>query len=97
MTRTHPPHTQVLAATPEDSQERFNARKLWPSFAKRLRDVGPAAPVVAGLITGSQDKEETLSELYGGKSAAPGVRGQAEHIQPLSRSINTADQGPECR
>eukprot|EP00195_Chlamydomonas_chlamydogama_P005781 CAMPEP_0202901364 /NCGR_PEP_ID=MMETSP1392-20130828/14212_1 /ASSEMBLY_ACC=CAM_ASM_000868 /TAXON_ID=225041 /ORGANISM="Chlamydomonas chlamydogama, Strain SAG 11-48b" /LENGTH=183 /DNA_ID=CAMNT_0049587913 /DNA_START=191 /DNA_END=742 /DNA_ORIENTATION=- len=63
-----------IAATPEDSQTRFVSRKLWPAFAKRLREAGPAAPVVAALITGGQDKEVTLSEEYGGKAGEqPGV------------------------
>jgi hypothetical protein len=37
--RARPPPAQALAATPSDSQERFEARKLWPGFAKRLRQV----------------------------------------------------------
>lgn len=39
---------------------------LRPSFAKRLRTVAEAGPVIAALVTGSEDKESTLSELYGG-------------------------------
>ncbi len=62
-----------LASTAQDSQERFEARKLWPGFAKRLRDVGPAAPIIAALVTGAKDSEATLSETYGGKSQEPGV------------------------
>jgi hypothetical protein len=50
---------QVIAATALDSQERFYARKLWPGFAKRLRAVQEAAPVVAALNAGV-DKESTL-------------------------------------
>lgn len=59
---------QGIAATSPDSAERFQARKLWPSLAKRLRLVAEAAPVVAGIVTGG-DKEATLSEMYGGKGA----------------------------
>ncbi|KAG1664010.1 hypothetical protein FOA52_010526 [Chlamydomonas sp. UWO 241] len=55
-----------IAATPLDSGLRFQSRKLWPAFAKTLREVGPAAPVVAALVNGGGDSEATLSELYGG-------------------------------
>ncbi len=67
-------HTlQEIAATPEDSELRFVSRKLWPAFAKTLREAGPAAPIVAALISGG-DKEATLSEEYGGVAGAqPGV------------------------
>lgn len=58
------PGTQALSQTAEDSQERFVSRRLLPGMAKRLRQVGVAAPVVAALITG--DKEGSLSEMYGG-------------------------------
>ncbi len=57
-------HTQQLAATPADSEERVAARSRLPTFAKYLREVGPATPVVAGLVTG--DSEGTLTEAYGG-------------------------------
>ncbi|GLC71186.1 hypothetical protein PLESTF_001083600 [Pleodorina starrii] len=60
---------QGIAATPSDSQERFRARAFWPAYAMRLRAVAEAAPVVAGLVTGASDKEETLSGYYGGKAA----------------------------
>lgn len=54
-----------VVASPLDSQERFYARKMWPAYAKWLREVGPSAPVVSGIIAGT-DKEATLSEEYGG-------------------------------
>ncbi|CAK0779428.1 hypothetical protein CVIRNUC_004772 [Coccomyxa viridis] len=54
-----------LAATPRDSRERFEARRLLPGMAKRIREVGQAAPVVAALIKGT-DKERVVSEQYGG-------------------------------
>ncbi|KXZ51009.1 hypothetical protein GPECTOR_14g250 [Gonium pectorale] len=60
---------QGIAATPSDSEERFRARAFWPAYAKRLRAVAEAAPVVAGVVVGAGDKEETLSEYYGGKAA----------------------------
>lgn len=59
---------EALASTPMDSDERFHSRALLPGMAARLRDVGEAAPLVARLITGSTDKEETLSSYYGGKA-----------------------------
>ena len=35
-------HDQDLAATPKDSKERFEARRLLPGMAKRIREVcGP--------------------------------------------------------
>ncbi len=64
---------QALAKTPQDSEERFRARALWPGYAKRLRDAGPATPVVARIVAGASDKEETISALYGGKADTPGV------------------------
>jgi len=64
----------ALAVTPVDSAERFAARTLWPGFAKRLRDVGPAAPVVASVASGGdKDKEASLSELYGGTASSDEV------------------------
>nr|BCL66119.1 hypothetical protein [Volvox africanus] len=64
---------QGIAATPADSQERIHARAFWPSYAKRLRAVAEAAPVVARVVTGASDKEETLSKYYGGKAQSTGV------------------------
>ncbi|KAG2430698.1 hypothetical protein HYH02_013695 [Chlamydomonas schloesseri] len=64
---------QALAATPEDSEERFRARALWPAFAKRLRAVAEAAPVAVAAVTGAADKEETLGEMYGGKAGGSGA------------------------
>ena len=64
---------QDVVASPLDSQERFYARKMWPAYAKWLREVGPSAPVVSGIIGGT-DKEATLSEEYGGMAGqAAGV------------------------
>jgi hypothetical protein len=63
---------QTIAATPRDSQLRFESRKMWPAYAKTLREAGPAAPVVAGLISGG-DSEATLSEKYGGLGDQPGL------------------------
>jgi hypothetical protein len=63
----------VVVATSEDSQERFQARKMWPAYAKWLREVGPSVPVVSSVINAA-DKEALLSEQYGGRSGdAPGV------------------------
>ncbi len=45
---------------------------MWPAYAKTLREAGPAAPVVAGLISGG-DSEATLSEKYGGLGDQPGL------------------------
>ncbi|GFH19987.1 uncharacterized protein HaLaN_17031 [Haematococcus lacustris] len=63
----------ALAATGPESKERFDGRKLWPAYARWLREAGPAAPTVARLVTGSTDGEDTLSEMYGGKAELPGV------------------------
>ena len=43
---------QDLAATPMDSQDRFEARRLLPGMAARLRVVGQAAPILAALSQG---------------------------------------------
>ncbi|GLI62887.1 hypothetical protein VaNZ11_005675 [Volvox africanus] len=64
---------QGIAATSQSSQERFRARAVWPAYAKRLRAVAEAAPVVAKLVIGTSDKEETLSEYYGGKAEGTGA------------------------
>ncbi|KAK9818083.1 hypothetical protein WJX72_006851 [[Myrmecia] bisecta] len=61
-----------LAATPMDSRERFEARRLLPGMAKRLREVGPAAPVVISLVS-NLDQEASLSEMYGGKGGEQGL------------------------
>eukprot|EP00877_Chromochloris_zofingiensis_P009844 jgi/Chrzof1/5112/Cz15g11250.t1 len=62
-----------LAATPQDSEARFRARKMWPAYAKWLRQVGPSAPVVAALVAGGSDAEATLSSEYGGRSSGAGA------------------------
>ena len=36
---------QDLAATPQDSRERFEARRLLPGMAKRIREVRSAVPL----------------------------------------------------
>ncbi|KAK9863682.1 hypothetical protein WJX84_003926 [Apatococcus fuscideae] len=55
-----------LAATSTDSKERFNARNRLPGMAKRLREVGPAAPVVAAAVSGNL-REAGVSRMYGGQ------------------------------
>lgn len=62
---------KALAATAPNSQERFEARRVLPGMATRLRQVSSAAPVAAALASGTAS-EATLSRLYGG-SAAEGV------------------------
>jgi hypothetical protein len=58
---------QALADTPIDSELRFKSRASLPSYAKRLRDVGPAVNV---LIT-SQGLQytDTFSSTYGGEGS----------------------------
>jgi hypothetical protein len=67
-----------LAATPSDSRERFEGRKLWPAFARWLRPAGPAAPRVVALALGGKDAEATLSARYGGAAAGSGAAAAAE-------------------
>ncbi|GIL82219.1 hypothetical protein Vretimale_7194 [Volvox reticuliferus] len=64
---------QGIAITSPNSQERIRARAFWPAYAKRLRAVAEAAPVVARVVIGASDKEETLSEYYGGKAEGTGA------------------------
>lgn len=73
---------QKLADSPEGSQLRFQSRVLLPGMAKRLREVGMAAPIAAALATGTRDKEAELSENYGG---AAGTKGGA--ADPVYASI----------
>lgn len=61
-----------LAATPADSQARFEGRRLWPAFARWLRPAGPAAPRVVSLALGGKDAEQALSARYGGAAAGEG-------------------------
>lgn len=77
--RLRPTLPQGIAATPSDSQERFRARAFWPSYAKRLRAVAEAAPVVAGLVIGG-DKEATLSQMYGGTGSGDAAVSGARHV-----------------
>lgn len=58
---------KALAATAPNSQERFEARRVLPGMASRLRQVSSAAPVAAALASGTAS-EATLSYLYGGKA-----------------------------
>ena len=55
-----------------DSQNRFEARRLLPGMAARLRMVGQAAPIVAALTKGA-DREATVSGLYGGSGGERAV------------------------
>ena len=57
---------QGLAETAANSRERFEARRLLPGMAKRLREAGMAAPVVAASVTG-WDREIAVSVEYGGQ------------------------------
>lgn len=59
---------QALADTPLDSQLRFKSRAILPSYAKRLRDVGPA--VNALIESQGIQFSEALSSKYGGAGAA---------------------------
>lgn len=56
---------QALSDTPADSQERFKARNLLPSYARRLRDVGPAVGALSAELAGGGG-EKRFSERYGG-------------------------------
>ena len=60
---------QEIASSPPDSDLRFHTRALLPGFAKRLRAVGQAAPVVAALATGA-DRNAVISAAFGGDSAS---------------------------
>jgi hypothetical protein len=80
-----------LAATPLDSRERFDGRKLWPAFARWLRPAGPAAPRVVSLALGGKDAEATLSARYGG--AAAGGAGE-EAGAPSSSSSSSSQPQP---
>lgn len=42
-------------------------QRLIPTYARYLREVGPAAPVVASLANGGS-REVQVSEVYGGES-----------------------------
>ncbi|EIE25710.1 hypothetical protein COCSUDRAFT_46344 [Coccomyxa subellipsoidea C-169] len=74
-----------LAGTSMDSQERFKARRLLPGMAKRLREVGVAAPVLAALVRGAQ-KESVVSEMYGG---AGGERAATDEVYSAIGDIVT--------
>ncbi|GFR42361.1 hypothetical protein Agub_g3057, partial [Astrephomene gubernaculifera] len=93
---------QGIAATPPDSGERFRARAFWPAYAKRLRAVAEAAPVVAGVVTGAGDSEETLGAMYGGKAQGAGVAdtvyaGLGRVLTISGRTIRPeAQAGPEA-
>ena len=78
-----------LAATPPDSRERFEGRKLWPAFARWLRPAGPAAPRVVSLALGGKDAEATLSARYGGAAAGGGDEAAAASSsqQPLGDEL----------
>ncbi|KAJ9505719.1 hypothetical protein QJQ45_006414 [Haematococcus lacustris] len=92
----------ALAATGPESKERFDGRKLWPAYARWLREAGPAAPTVARLVTGSTDGEDTLSEMYGGKAELPGAtdavyRGLGRVLTISGRTIRPeAQESPEA-
>ena len=76
---------QNLAATPMDSQNRFEARRLLPGMAARLRMVGQAAPVVAALSSrGAADREATVSGLYGGSG---GERAATDEVYSAIGSV----------
>ncbi len=80
---------QNLAATPMDSQDRFEARRLLPGMAARLRMVGQAAPIVAALSkTGNAaaGKEAAVSELYGGSG---GERAVTDEVYSAIGSVRT--------
>ncbi|KAK9915753.1 hypothetical protein WJX75_003647 [Coccomyxa subellipsoidea] len=74
-----------LAGTPMNSQERFEARRLLPGMAKRLREVGVAAPVLTALVKGAQ-KEAVVSEMYGG---AGGERAPTDEVYSAIGDIVT--------
>lgn len=81
-------HTQQLAATALDSEERVRARSRLPTYAKYLREVGPATPVVAGLVTG--DSEGSLTQAYGGT----GQGGQSISV-PIYEAVGRVGGGGE--
>lgn len=65
---------QRAAAAPEDSGERQKFNAYLPGIAKRLRDVAQAAPAVAASLL-SSDKDETVSNAYGGTGDVESGRG----------------------
>mmetsp|Transcript_8152 Transcript_8152/g.23404 ORF Transcript_8152/g.23404 Transcript_8152/m.23404 type:complete len:253 (+) Transcript_8152:68-826(+) len=68
---------QILANTPMDSQERFEARSILPGMATALRKVQDAAPSALSLI--QADVEASLGGRYGGDAAA-GEKGVLDDV-----------------
>jgi hypothetical protein len=94
-----PTPCQELAATPADSQQRFNSRVLLPGMAKRLREAGPAAPVVAGQYIAGGDKEATLSVEYGGTASGNDAVSGDVHVRGCQAGCGHAGAGvpSSCR
>uniref|UniRef100_A0A061QNS6 Uncharacterized protein n=1 Tax=Tetraselmis sp. GSL018 TaxID=582737 RepID=A0A061QNS6_9CHLO len=59
---------QMLANTPKDSRERFEARSSLPGMAAALRKVQDAAPTALQLII--EDVESSIGSRYGGDATA---------------------------
>jgi hypothetical protein len=83
-----------LAATPMESRERFEGRKLWPAYARWLRPAGPAAPRVVALALGGKDVESTLSARYGGAAAAGGGGGGEAAAAATAAASSSKQQQP---
>ena len=61
-------HEQDLAATPKDSRERFEARRLLPGMAKRIREVCRSPPEFR--VTVSRAKPPLISTLHADSKAS---------------------------
>ncbi|XP_075265979.1 uncharacterized protein LOC142358469 [Convolutriloba macropyga] len=68
---------QMLADTPLDSKERFEARAILPGMATALRKVQDAAPSALTLI--NDDVEANLGSRYGGNAEA-GEKGVLDDV-----------------
>ncbi|GMH35848.1 hypothetical protein BSKO_03716 [Bryopsis sp. KO-2023] len=69
----------ALALTPRDSDLRKEYNSFLPGMARRLRDVGRAAPALAASLTGVT-KDGTLSDAYGGDAGAEEGSGLVDPI-----------------
>lgn len=70
-----------IAELPAKSEGRVASWRYVPAYARRLREVGKAAPVVGALVTGAAGKEAAVSEQFGGDAGATSI------VDPLFMSV----------
>lgn len=84
---------QSIVESDAGSSLRRTSQRMLPTYARYLRAVGKAAPVIGALSTG-RDAESLLGEEYGGTAGA--TPAQTSPVTAVYSAVGRVSFGPVC-